>query len=104
MNDTTIFIKGKPVTLTRAMKAGLIYVALDVVLSSLSGLGQTLFELKQSDWDSYWTAQKAGWIMLQAGAILSSAFLTLKAFLSNSSKPDAPAAPPQPQPITPTNP
>ena len=98
MSDTTILIAGKQVTLTRAMKAGLIYVTIDVLLSAFSGLGQTLFELKQSDWDAMWIAQKSGWWLMQIGAILSSAFLTLKAYLSQSSKPEAmPPQPPTPQ-------
>ncbi len=80
-------IAGKSVTFTKAVKAGLIYVAIDVVLSSMLGLGQTLHDLKQADWESWWTAQKVGWWLIQVGGILSSALLTLKAYVSTSSKP-----------------
>ena len=97
MSDTSFILPGgKTVTLSKGVKAGLIYVGLDVVLSALLGLGQTLHELQRSDWDTMWAAQRAGWIMLQTGGILSSALLTLKAYVSaSSSKADTQ---PQPQP------
>ncbi len=97
MSDTSFTLPGgKTMTLSKGGKAGLIYVGLDVVLSALLGLGQTLHDLQRADWEAMWTAQKIGWAFLQSGAILSSALLTLKAYVSaSSSKTDT-----QPQPNT----
>lgn len=86
MGDTSISLAGRTLRLSKAAKAGLIYVTIDVTLSSLTGLGQTLYELKQEDWNKMWAAQHVGWVMLQVGGILSSALLTLKAYVSNSNK------------------
>ena len=82
MSDTQIF--GKQIS--GAFTAGLIYVAIDITISACQGIGQTLHELDRATWDGMWFAQKLGWILLQAGGILGSAFLTLKAFNSNSSR------------------
>lgn len=83
MSDTVFFNKIK---ITAVTKAALIYLSIDVCISLFVGVGQTLFELSQEEWNSWWTAQKLGWVMLQVGGVLSSAFLTVKAFFSNSSK------------------
>ena len=84
--DTTFSVKGRQFRISGPIKAAIIYVGMDVCISTLSNLGQTLYELKPEDWASWWGPKRFGWAMIQTGAIATSALLTLKAFFSNSSK------------------
>ena len=82
MSDTTILGK----TVSGKTKAIALYIAIDIAFTVLIGIGQAMFDLKQEDWASWWTMKKAGWWMLQVGAVISSAGLLLKATTSNSTK------------------
>lgn len=82
MSDTVVF--GKKVS--AALKAGLLYVFIDISLSVFQGVGQAMFELNQTEWDSWWLMKKIAWWMIQLGSVLASAGLLLKAYYSNSSK------------------
>lgn len=83
MSDTQLF--GRTVV-KGTTKALIFYIFIDIAISAGSGLGQTLHELNQKDWEQKWVVNKAGWVLIQASGILGSAFLMWKTGTSRSTK------------------
>lgn len=73
MSDTVIF--GKIVK--SSTKAMLLYVTMTIALS----IGQSMYDLKQEDWNTWWWMKRVGWVVILLGNVAN----TIKAFYSNSS-------------------
>lgn len=82
MSDTVILGK----TIKGSTQAILIYLAMDICTTVLSAGGQALMELDPTEWAQWWTPKRIGWVMIQAGSILTSAFILYKGMTSNSTK------------------